>query len=129
MNEKTFKQELLNALYAPYKNCTLCPLGALGRTNVVFGEGNPDSDLMIIGEGPGADEDIQGRPFVGRSGKLLTKMLNTLGVEREERPDGAVVALQPLLLQLLLEALWSLRRLRGRRPPVLRSGECVRSLS
>jgi len=62
----------------------MCPLGFLGRKNVVFGEGNPDADLMLIGEGPGAEEDAQGRPFVGRSGKLLTKILDLVGLPRPE---------------------------------------------
>lgn len=84
MDAKTYKQSLLDALYAPYKNCTMCPLGTLGRTNVVFGEGNPDADILFIGEGPGASEDEQGRPFVGRSGKLLTKTLEGLGVQRAD---------------------------------------------
>lgn len=79
-----FKQELLDALYAPYKKCTECPLGMLGRKNVVFGEGNPNAALMLIGEGPGKDEDEQGRPFVGRSGKLLTRALELAGISREE---------------------------------------------
>jgi len=84
MNAKTYKQSLLDALYAPYRHCTMCPLGTMGRTQVVFGEGNPDADILFIGEGPGASEDEQGRPFVGRSGKLLTKTLEGLGVARAE---------------------------------------------
>jgi uracil-DNA glycosylase len=55
-------------------DCTRCPL-ADGRTNVVFGMGNPDADLMFVGEGPGAEEDRQGLPFVGRSGKLLDQLV------------------------------------------------------
>src|SRR6516225_12254332 len=54
--------------------CTLCALAA-GRTNVVFGEGDPHADLMVVGEGPGREEDLQGRPFVGRSGQLLDRLL------------------------------------------------------
>lgn len=84
MNAQQYKQQLLDELYAPYKNCHQCPLGTLGRTRVVFGEGDPDATLMLIGEGPGADEDAQGRPFVGRSGKLLTKLLNLAGVDRAD---------------------------------------------
>ena len=83
MNAQIFKQQLLNKLYEPYLNCKECPLGSLGRTHIVFGEGNPDAQLMLVGEGPGRDEDIQGRPFVGRSGKLLTKILLSLGVSRD----------------------------------------------
>lgn len=84
MNPKTYKQLLLNQLYEPYKKCIACPLGTLGRTNIVFGEGNPDAKLMFIGEGPGREEDAQGRPFVGRSGKLLNHTLETLGINRQE---------------------------------------------
>lgn len=82
MDSRTFKQQLLDQLYAPYKDCTMCPLGTLGRTHVVFGEGNPDAKIIFIGEGPGAQEDKEGRPFVGRSGKLLTRTLHHLGIDR-----------------------------------------------
>ena len=82
MDPKQYKQELLDELYAPYKKCLQCPLGFLGRTNVVFGEGNPDADLLFIGEAPGKEEDLQGRPFVGRSGQLLDKALKLVGIER-----------------------------------------------
>lgn len=84
MTPQEYKQQLLNQLYAPYIKCTMCPLGLLGRTNVVFGQGNPDAKLMIIGEGPGQDEDKQGLPFVGRSGKLLNKLLEALDTSRSE---------------------------------------------
>jgi DNA polymerase len=64
--------------------CTRCALAA-GRTQVVFGEGDPNADLMIVGEGPGRDEDLQGVPFVGRSGKLLDRLLlEEMGVTRSE---------------------------------------------
>ena len=76
------KQEALDALYAPYKACKACPLGSLGRTNVVFGSGNADAALMLIGEGPGEQEDMQGLPFVGKSGSLLTRTLDAVGMER-----------------------------------------------
>ena len=78
------KQAQLELLYAPYIKCTMCPLGTLGRTNVVFGEGNPDATIMVIGEGPGQDEDAQGRPFVGRSGKLLTRLLELAEIHRPD---------------------------------------------
>lgn len=64
----------LKELEVKASSCTLCGL-ADGRTNVVFGRGNENADLMLIGEGPGADEDEQGLPFVGRAGRLLTKVL------------------------------------------------------
>ncbi len=84
MDPKTYKQQLLDQLYEPYKKCIACPLGTLGRTNVVFGEGNPDANLMFIGEGPGREEDAQGRPFVGRSGQLLNRTLSSLSIQRQE---------------------------------------------
>ncbi len=95
MESKAFKQHLLQELYAPFKNCTQCPLGTLGRTNIVWGEGDPDASLMLIGEGPGADEDAQGRPFVGRSGKLLTKTIEGLGIKREEVFIANIVKCRP----------------------------------
>ncbi len=84
MDSANYKKQLLERLYAPYNQCARCPLGKLGRTHVVFGEGNPDASLMFIGEAPGQEEDIQARPFVGRSGKLLTRVLEAFGVSREQ---------------------------------------------
>jgi DNA polymerase len=74
----------LQALEREAATCTRCRLAA-GRTNVVFGMGDPNADLMLVGEGPGAEEDRQGLPFVGRSGKLLDQlMLEETGLKREE---------------------------------------------
>jgi uracil-DNA glycosylase len=89
MNEKEFKQQLLNELYAPYKETSLqkagaCIVNSYGCTKIVFGEGNPDADLMFIGEAPGREEDELGRPFVGKSGKLLNKAFETVGIKRED---------------------------------------------
>jgi DNA polymerase len=95
MHPKEFKQQLLDALYEPYKKCLQCPLGFLGRTNVVFGEGNPDADILFIGEGPGKDEDIQGRPFVGRSGQLLNRALTLVGIERADVYITNIVKCRP----------------------------------
>lgn len=64
--------------------CTRCKLHALGRTQVVFGVGNPVADLMFVGEAPGADEDARGEPFVGRAGQLLTKIIEAIGMRRDE---------------------------------------------
>ncbi len=75
--------------------CTLCKLAGMGRTHVVFGEGNLTADLMIIGEAPGADEDRQGRPFVGRSGQLLNQMLEEAGIRREEVFIANIVKCRP----------------------------------
>jgi len=62
------------------RRCKLCE----GRTNIVFGSGNPRAELVVIGEGPGADEDVQGKPFVGRAGQLLTRMLESVQLSRDE---------------------------------------------
>lgn len=74
--------------------CTRCKLHE-GRTNIVFGEGNPNAKLVFVGEGPGRDEDIQGRPFVGRAGKLLTKIIAAMGLTREEVYICNVVKCRP----------------------------------
>jgi len=63
--------------------CQLCPLGKT-RTNFVYGVGNPSADLMFVGEAPGRDEDMQGEPFVGRAGKLLDKIIEAMGLKRED---------------------------------------------
>jgi len=75
--------------------CTRCKLHALGRTQVVFGVGNPQADLMFVGEGPGADEDIQGEPFVGRAGQLLTKIIEAIGLRREDVYIANVIKCRP----------------------------------
>lgn len=75
--------------------CTRCPLSA-GRTHVVFGEGDPAAGLMVVGEGPGHDEDLQGRPFVGRSGQLLDRLLlEEAGLRRQEVYIANVVKCRP----------------------------------
>lgn len=78
------KKAQLEALKKQYSGCTACPLAKEGRTQVVFGQGDPEATLMFIGEGPGRDEDLQGMPFVGRSGKLLTKIIEAMGLSREK---------------------------------------------
>jgi DNA polymerase len=76
--------------------CTRCKLAGLGRTQVVFGMGDPDADLMFVGEGPGAEEDKQGLPFVGRSGKLLDKLVfEEMGLRRDEWYTCNVVKCRP----------------------------------
>ena len=73
----------LEQFQAKICGCMKCPLGAT-RTNFVFGSGNPNADIMVIGEAPGADEDEQGLPFVGRAGQLLTKILESIEMPREQ---------------------------------------------
>ncbi len=73
----------LEILKERYKNCKKCSLWK-GRIKFVYGEGNPKADIMIIGEAPGANENIQGKPFVGRAGQLLTKMLAAINIARKD---------------------------------------------
>ena len=75
--------ERLEKLARAAAACTRCPLAGT-RTNVVFGEGDPEAELVFVGEAPGADEDATGRPFVGRAGKLLTKIIEAMGLAREQ---------------------------------------------
>ena len=75
--------DALRLLETEASTCARCRLHQ-GRTTVVFGSGNPQADLVVIGEGPGAEEDLQGKPFVGRAGQLLTKMLASVGIDREK---------------------------------------------
>lgn len=77
------RRERLVEVYREASGCTLCPL-AQSRTNVVFGAGDANADLMFIGEAPGAEEDRQGLPFVGRAGSLLNELLGGVGLSREE---------------------------------------------
>ena len=73
----------LDELEIKFKNCTKCDL-CEGRTNLVFGVGKKDADIMLIGEGPGENEDLQGQPFVGRSGQLLDKFLASVDLSRDK---------------------------------------------
>jgi uracil-DNA glycosylase len=75
--------------------CTRCKLHTLGRHQVVFGVGNPNADLMFVGEAPGADEDIQGEPFVGKAGQLLTKIIEAIGLSRAEVYIANVIKCRP----------------------------------
>jgi uracil-DNA glycosylase family 4 len=75
-------------------DCTRCKLHK-GRTNIVFGVGNPKAQLMFVGEGPGHDEDIKGEPFVGRAGKLLTQMIEAMSLRREDVYIANVVKCRP----------------------------------
>jgi len=77
------RREELVELFKEVSNCTKCPLYET-RTKAVFGAGNADADLMFVGEAPGAEEDRQGLPFVGRAGQLLNQMLEEIGLSREE---------------------------------------------
>jgi uracil-DNA glycosylase family 4 len=78
------KADLLVPVRERVRVCTKCPHLASSRTQTVFGVGNPDAELMFIGEAPGVDEDKQGEPFVGRAGQLLTRIIETMGLAREK---------------------------------------------
>jgi DNA polymerase len=85
----------LEALKKQAMNCHLCELSK-SRQNVVFGEGNENAEILFVGEGPGANEDAQGRPFVGKSGELLTKMIeNVLELSREDVYIANIVKCRP----------------------------------
>jgi len=77
------RREALVELYRDVSGCHRCPLHTT-RTQVVFGSGNADADLVFVGEAPGAEEDRRGLPFVGRAGQLLTKLLEEIGMKRED---------------------------------------------
>lgn len=77
------KQEVFSQLKNKVSNCKECQLHR-GRRNVVFGSGSPDAKLVFVGEAPGMEEDLQGEPFVGRAGELLTKMIEAMGLKRSE---------------------------------------------
>ncbi|WP_457568355.1 uracil-DNA glycosylase [Desulfurobacterium sp.] len=92
--EKKDKTTELEILKEKVLKCEKCRL-AETRNNVVFGEGNPRTNLMFIGEAPGEQEDLQGRPFVGRAGQLLTRFLNLFGIERERVYITNIVKCRP----------------------------------
>jgi DNA polymerase len=84
----------LDSVIEELGDCVRCNLSE-GRTNIVFGEGNPRARLMFVGEGPGADEDKQGRPFVGRAGKLLDKMIAAMTLDRSTVYIANIVKCRP----------------------------------
>jgi len=88
------KSKELSDLEAELKDCTRCRL-CEGRTNLVFGDGNPAAELVFVGEGPGHDEDMQGKPFVGQAGRLLTKMIRAIGLDRSQVYICNVVKCRP----------------------------------
>jgi DNA polymerase len=83
VNSATERRELLKGVYAAGRVCVECPLHET-RTQVVFGSGNADAELMFVGEAPGANEDLQGVPFVGQAGKLLERLLEEIGMARSD---------------------------------------------
>jgi DNA polymerase len=94
LSDKGCGSEPLLAIRGDLGECTRCKLHG-GRTRLVFGVGNPDAELVFVGEGPGADEDLQGEPFVGRAGQLLTKMIEAMGFARSDVYIANVVKCRP----------------------------------
>lgn len=88
------QKETLEKLRKEVEGCKKCPLWR-SRNNVVFGEGNPDAKLILVGEAPGRNEDLQGRPFVGAAGQLLTKILASIGLKREDVFIGNILKCRP----------------------------------
>ncbi len=86
--------ETLESIRADIGDCARCKLSH-GRTHIVFGEGNPKAKLMFVGEGPGHDEDVTGRPFVGRAGQLLTKIIEAMKLKREDVYIANIVKCRP----------------------------------
>jgi len=86
---------LLRTIREDLGDCTRCPLHKQGRKQIVFGVGNPNAELMFIGEAPGADEDQQGEPFVGRAGQLLNNMIKAMGIQREDVYIANIIKCRP----------------------------------
>jgi DNA polymerase len=89
------KIDLLAPIRERVRVCTKCPHLASSRTQTVFGVGNPDAEIMFIGEAPGADEDAQGEPFVGKAGQLLTRIIRTMGFARGDVYIANVLKCRP----------------------------------
>ena len=89
------RAKALEAVRAEIGDCTRCPLAYAGRHNIVFADGDPNAKLMFVGEGPGADEDATGLPFVGKAGQLLNNMINAMGLKREEVYIANIVKCRP----------------------------------
>ncbi|HKR28965.1 MAG TPA: uracil-DNA glycosylase [Terriglobales bacterium] len=95
-NEKDMTPEqALMAIREDIGDCTRCVLHKQGRKQIVFGVGNPRADIMFVGEAPGADEDIQGEPFVGRAGQLLNNMISAMGIRREDVYIANIIKCRP----------------------------------
>jgi uracil-DNA glycosylase len=89
------KADALRAIQEEIGDCTRCPLAYAGRRKIVFGDGDPNARLMFVGEGPGADEDASGVPFVGKAGQLLNNMIGAMGLKREEVYIANIVKCRP----------------------------------
>ncbi len=95
-NDLSWKKSALDDLKNEINDCKRCKL-SVERRNIVFGEGNPDAEIMFVGEAPGREEDLQGRPFVGDAGMLLTRLIKKMGFKREDVFIANVVKCRPPL--------------------------------
>lgn len=93
--KRTPREWTLDSLRAAALKCVKCPHLATSRTQVVFGVGNPEAELMFVGEAPGADEDLEGEPFVGKAGQLLTKIIQAMGYTRDDVYIANVLKCRP----------------------------------
>ena len=89
------KPAALDVIRQTMGDCTRCPLAYAGRRKIVFGDGSPDARVMFVGEGPGADEDESGLPFVGKAGQLLNNMISAMGLKREQVYIANIVKCRP----------------------------------
>jgi DNA polymerase len=89
------RPEALAAIRALIGDCTRCPLAYAGRRTIVFGDGDPNARLLFVGEGPGADEDASGIPFVGKAGQLLNNMIAAMGLRRDQVYIANIVKCRP----------------------------------
>jgi uracil-DNA glycosylase len=88
-------EQALKMIRQDLGDCTRCVLHKQGRKQIVFGVGNPNASLMFVGEAPGADEDLQGEPFVGRAGQLLNNMIKAMGLQREQVYIANIIKCRP----------------------------------
>jgi DNA polymerase len=93
--EPAAKSAVLESIRDEIGDCTRCPLAYAGRHKIVFADGDPNARLMFVGEGPGADEDAQGLPFVGKAGQLLNNMITAMGLRREQVYIANIVKCRP----------------------------------
>jgi uracil-DNA glycosylase len=93
--EEMTPEQALRGIREDIGDCTRCVLHKQGRKQIVFGVGNPRADIMFVGEAPGADEDQQGEPFVGRAGQLLNNMISAMGIRREDVYIANIIKCRP----------------------------------
>ncbi len=95
LDERSTRTAALARIREEIGDCTRCPLAFQGRHTIVFGDGDPEARLLFVGEGPGADEDAQGVPFVGKAGQLLNNMITAMGLQRSDVYIANIVKCRP----------------------------------